>query len=283
MGVSEQRPLRGRRAGNSADVAPMPDADKEKQYFTIICGLIDLLVMSVSVLEQTIEKPQFIDAEGSKPRFRYSDPDELTFELMMCARVASALRAAAILLQNCHTTEVAVLFRTIDDFIANFMSVDEVLIKGAENVTASQRTFLERYFTDDPRSVEEKMANRKKVNYNEWRQKVQASEARLLGGENPHQIKQIVQVVDDVFSGFVHGDYASTMEMYGGSTLAQTQFNVSGIPVRFQEYRQHLAIYVHRALNIFSRLAHNLGHQEISEKLRQARINFEASPACPSE
>jgi len=255
------------------------DPISEEQFFTIVCGLIELLGMSVGVMERMIEKPQYLDSGTPNRRFRFVSPDERTFQVLMCVRVASALRAAAILLRNYQTTEVGMLFRPIDDFLADIMYVDEIVENGSAGVTVAQQQFLDRYFIDDKLNIEERMAHRKKINYNERRQKVQASEARYLGGDNPDRTKKIVQVVDDVFSGVVHGDYLSTMETYGGDTLDETAFHVDGLPVRFPEYRHHLALYVHRALNAFSKVAFNLGQHELAAKLREARITFEKTPA----
>jgi uncharacterized protein YqkB len=67
---------------------------------------------------------------------------------------------------------MGVLFRTIDDFLADVLFVDEVIDSGRANV--AQQQYLDRYF-DDAASI----------NHNERRQKVQASEARQLGGETP--------------------------------------------------------------------------------------------------
>ncbi len=156
---------------------------------------------------------------AAKLRFRFEHPTPQILQVLMCVRVASALRAALTLLLAAHTTEMAVLFGTMDDFLADINFVDEIIEKGLENVTASQRKFFELYFADDDRTNEDLLERQNKINHNERRQKVQASETRLIGGDNPDRIKKIVRVIDDVFSGGIHGDYNSVMEVYGGATL----------------------------------------------------------------
>jgi hypothetical protein len=200
-----------------------------------------------------IDKPVFLDAGTANARFRYERPNALTLQVLKCVRVVSALDAAVILLTRGHTTEVGVLFRTIDDFLADIMFVDEAVTTG--NANAAQQQFLDKYFVDEAM-----------INHNERRQKVQASEARTIGGDNPHRIKEIVSKVDDAFSGIVHGSYQSVMEMFGSGG-------------RFVEYRHHLGLYVHRSLNIFCKVAYNLGHEELSFMLRELRREFEASLA----
>jgi hypothetical protein len=59
--------------------------------------------------------------------------------------------------------------------------------------------------------------------------------------------------------------------MRGGDSLEETVFHLEGLPVRFPEYRHHLGLCVHRTLNTFSKVAFNLGHDELAAKLRAAR------------
>jgi hypothetical protein len=255
------------------------DRKTEEQIVAVLLGIIELLAQSVEMMEKMIEKPVFMDDGTSKRRFRFTNPDALVFQVLMCARISSGLRAAAILLMNAQTTEVGVLFRTIDDFIANINFADELIDKGPENVTVAQREFLETYFVDDKRTSEELLEPRKKINYNALRQKVQAAEARVFGDGNPDRTKKMVNAIDDVFSGVVHGGYSSVMEMYGGESLEKACFNTRGVPVRFPEYRHHLGLYVQSALNAFFKVSHNFGHTELATHLIQLRRKFETSPA----
>lgn len=261
----------------------MASLEAERKIVGVLVGLIEMLAISVSLMEQLIEKPKFLDGGTAHRRFRFEEPDALTYQVLMCVRIASGLRAAAILLMSDHVIEVEVLFRTIDDFIADINFVDEIIEKTLENVTTAQREFLDKYFVDEKLTTEDLLERRKKVNYNERRQKVQASEARVFGGENPDQVKKIARAVDDVFSGTVHGNYTSIMTMYGGDGPEDAHFHTRGIPVRFSEYRHHLGLYVHRALNAFFKVSHNFGHAELAEQLIKLRREFEKSPAFSAE
>ncbi len=139
-------------------------------------------------MEQLIDKPAFLDEDTRDRRFRFDKPNALILQVLMCVRITSGLHAALALLRNYHTTEMAVLFRTIDDFLADAMFVDEVIEKGEASATAAQKKFLEQYFVDEkfgPTQVAKVDLGR--------RQKVQASEARTLGGENPDRVKKLVK------------------------------------------------------------------------------------------
>ena len=155
------------------------------------------------------------------------------------------------------------MFRTIDDAVGDFFFVDEVIDTG--NANAAQAKYLAEYFDDA-----------KSVNDNERRRKVQAAEARFLWKGNPSGSKQSVKTIDNTFSGIVHGSYSSIMDMYGGNPA---RFHAEGVPVRFIEYRVHLGIYVHRGLNVFFKVAYNLGLHNLAESIRDLRQTFEKNPA----
>jgi len=99
------------------------------------------------------------------------------------------------------------------------------------------------------------MSGHRKINHYERRRKVQATEACFIGGDDPDRVKKIARAIDDVFSGTIHGDYNSIMEMYGGATPETAHFHTQGIPARFSEYRQYLGLQVHHALNMFFKAA----------------------------
>jgi len=69
------------------------------------------------------------------------------------------------------------------------------------------------------------------------------------------------------------------MEMYGGGALDTAHFHTKGIPARFSEYRHYLGLQVHLALNMFFKVAYNLGHDQLAHHLREMRREFEKSPA----
>jgi hypothetical protein len=246
--------------------------------------LIGILSSAVLKMEGLIEKPVFLDRDDpSRARYRFENPDAKIFQVLMCARVASGLRAAFVLLLASHTTEMGVLFRTIDDFLADIMAFADEIVEGTA-LTTAQRDFVSKYFVDDPRTPEEILAaggtRAPRINHNERRQKVQAAEGRVFGAEDPHRTRSLAKVVDDVFNGVVHGDYASSMEMYGGE---DPYFHTKGMPVRFSGYRHHLGIYIHRALNAFFKVAYNLGDHDLANELRERRREFEKTIAYTAD
>jgi hypothetical protein len=104
----------------------------------------------------------------------------------------------------------------------------------------------------------------------------------MLGGDNPYRVKKIVKTLDDSWSGVVHGNYQSVMEMYGGDSLEDSRFRMEGMPTRRTVYRHFIGLLVHNALNEFSKVAFNLGLNELANELRELRKEFEKSPSYTS-
>lgn len=261
----------------------MANANLENHIVAILQGIIKSLSMAVRMMEEVIPKPQFIDGDTERKRWRFKEGSPQILQVLMCVRIASALRACVVLLANKQTTEMGVLFRTIDDYLADITFADEIIEKGIENVTSAQREWLDGYFVDDSRTTAEMLADSvapaKKGDPLGRRKKVQASQARTFGGANPFDIKQKVATIDNAWSGVVHGNYNSVMEMYGGTSIEKSYFHTEGVPARFSQYRHFLGLLVHNSINQFFKVAYNLGLEELAHNLRELRREFEKSPA----
>jgi hypothetical protein len=265
----------------------MADLGVEQAIMSILRRIIEMLSMSVRSMETAIPAPILLDEGSPRQRWRYEHPSLLILQVLMLVRVVSGLRACVILLSQGHSVEVGVLYRTIDDFLADITFADEIIEQGMEKATVAQRDWYEGYFVDDNRPIEEMLADSvdpmKRNKQLVRRQKVQASEARVFGGEDPHYVKKLVKTLDDAWSGVVHGNYRSVMEMYGGPSRDETYFHCEGIPARFSQYRHFLGLLVHNALNQGFKVAHNLGMAELASQIIEFRREFETSPAYTSE
>jgi hypothetical protein len=136
-----------------------------------------------------------------------------------------------------------------------------------------QERYVEQLFADKVPTSEELWQQREAIQQVP-RKKIRAAESRTLGriGGDPHTLAVISKNVDDVWSGFVHGSYTSTMELY-----KDDGFQVRGFPPRVPSYIGQLAIYIHRALNAFAHLALDLGLIDLADELVATRREFEAS------
>jgi len=242
---------------------------------------IALIQEAIRVLEAGLERmvvriglPIYI-SETDRQRFEYAGQDPRVLQVLKSVRVVSGLNAGVVLLRNGYTTELGVLFRTIDDAIDEIVFVED----GIENEeTSDHRRFIEQFYTFETRTGEEMVANTTQP-AQVSRRSIQAAQGRILNPDNPHRMRQLSRAVDNVYSGFVHNSYQSAMELYEGGDERFCVRGMWGTP-RIPVYRKELATYTHRALNTIGEVAFHLGLEDVFRTLRQRRREFEASPAC---
>lgn len=253
------------------------DLDKLGQIRAVIRNLEG----AVRAFETVIDKPIYIPEGTTTGRFKYPTPSPQVLIVLKAARVVSGLNALAGLLEIGHTVEMGVIIRTVDDFLAEIMFVEEAVRTGTP--TADQRRFIEEFFAGETFSLEEKMATYGKDVARVSRQKVQASEARVLGEHapaGPDRVRRIVGTVDAAYSEYVHGSYAATMELYvGGEGEGFMLHGTFGSP-HIKTFLGELARYVYRSLNIFAKIAllRGFGLNELAVKLVVIRKSLGESP-----
>lgn len=242
-----------------------------RRYLLEIVGFLEEVVAHFVNL---VGPPTYVK-DGELSQWLYTKPSWAIYQTLKMVRVVSGLRAALILLAEGHVTEVGVLIRTIDEFLDAVLFADEPIEKGV--TTAEQQKEFDFFFRDFRDDTEKRRAG----TFTEFRpekNKVQASQARALGPENPHDTKLLVKTIDDSFSGYVHGDIPTIMEMYVGGH----GFSMRGMQEtpRMAEFRSALARVIHNGLNSVLGMAIRSGQPELAEQLRRRRIALEESGVC---
>lgn len=255
------------------------DLDRLRQ----IEAIIGELEGAVRAIETVIGRPIYV-VEGEQGRFKYPTQLPAILIVLKAVRAVSGLNALVGLLRLGHTVEMGVIIRTVDDFLAEIMFVEEVVRVGRP--TADQERFIEQFFAEEAFSVDEMIAIDVRRPRRVGRRSVQASEARVLGefsDSGPDRVRRIARTVDAAYSGYVHGSYATTMELYvGGDNEGFRLKGTLGSP-HIKTFLGELARYVHRALNIFASIAHGLGLGELAERLLQVRRSMEESDSFRDE
>ena len=252
-----------------------------------IAALLPLLEEAVNdlvaVIDQRYGRPNLFNI-GGEPRPRYPWVKASHVRVLKAVRVVSGLYAMHSLLETGFVAESAALSRTIDDFLEEieFLHADD---NGQLNDT--QQQFVDLYFDEDDRPISERLQSPRKV-ARIPRKKIRAHVARLIAratgnDADIHGIISQSRVVDEAFSGAVHGNYPSTMDLFGGPDRDSARFHMTGMTdtPRMPGYVVNFAIYVHRALNAVSGLAFDLGQTELFQRLQEARVEFEESDAYP--
>jgi hypothetical protein len=249
------------------------DLDRLGQVRVIIAEM----EAAIRAFETVIGKPMYI-ADGTSGRFKYPKPSPQVLIVLKTVRVVSGLNALTSLLQFGQTVEMAVIIRTVDDFLDEIMFVEEVVQTGKP--TTDQQRFIDQFFAEDDFSVEQMTATDAKRPRGVPRKSIQASQGRVLGPfahKGPDRVRRMAKTIDAAYSGHVHGSYMSAMELYqGGDGEGFMLRGTLGSP-HIKTYLEEVARYVHRTLNTFAGIAHGFGLRVLAERLLRVRRSMEES------
>jgi hypothetical protein len=210
----------------------MADQATEEKNFSILWDLVRLLSVSAQIMAGTVTELTFVDAGTPRARFRHEKPDVHVFQVLMCVRIASGLRAALILMRENHLTEAAVVMRTIEECVSHIEFIDGIIHESEASAAALHNDSLNLYFGD-----------------------MQADGGRgIFATHDPSRPRNVSKMLAESLGTAVHG-------------------------ARRSPCRQSLGTQVHLALDVFFKVARNLGHTEMARQLLQLRRRFEADPA----
>ena len=205
--------------------------------------MLDLLIHSVDAVEQEVLRlqsrfppPTFVNLPGNIPAFRHDarECSDLLMSYLKCVRCVSMLRAGIVLMKNGFYQEVGILCRCLSE------SFEDVLFLAAplgedKKPSNAQIQLTEEFFQEefaDPSKPVASQQKRQRVP----RDQVLAGIARINGGAlNPSDAKLIARLLHMGFSGYVHGAYPHTMELFeakpdgrGLPDVASGQYYMSG-------------------------------------------------------
>ena len=250
---------------------PAVDSMYQTELFHQLSVCIDLLESAASVFARNIPRPRYV--QYPRDHFEYDKPDVRIYAVLRCVRIVSDFRAVEVLLNLGHVQQVGVLLRTILEFTHDLDFVVEgsfVNPESRKRVNEMVSRFFAERFRDTKELLEE--ANKEPTTP---RKKIYAAIGRLLGFGNPHRPRQIAKALEDVYSGYVHGNYYHIMELYNESTQ---KYEMSGQRVRFHEWLQYVALCIHPVFNVFSIVASALGLTQLEQELINKRKDLEVSP-----
>jgi hypothetical protein len=257
------------------DRAMLVTDQKERGHIAEIMHFADVLADAIAPTAEALGSPEWIE-DGDNQRFRYRHPDAKVLQVLMCVRIASGLRAATFLLLNGHTSEVAVLLRTIHDFVGEIGFADEVLL--AKEPTLTQQKFIAEFFEDQDVGPDWLISPPRGPSVSR-RQKARASQGRQYAPDDPYEFISLSRAIGATFDRYVHGGYSASMELYHGGN--HPGFDVRGTP-RTTTFRFALAQAVQMALGVFSLVARNVGRDDLAETLRRESLAFGRSEASRS-
>lgn len=231
-----------------------------------------LLREALDVFEQKIGRPEFVGAAG-KERFRYKTPTAQIFQVIKAVRIVSSYNACTCLLANGFAQESGAQVRMIYEFLHDIDFIQQGLESG--QMTANQQEMLDLFFEEDLPWPEERLATHSKK-ATVVRKKVYAEVARGLRPENPDRIQRIIRLIEEVYSGYVHGAYPHAMELYIGGDWKYFTDGMSETR-RPLEMLRAVVLSLSQALNQFAALAASFGDKDLFNRLVAQRNKLELS------
>lgn len=177
--------------------------------------------------------------------FRYANKGIREAIIQKLARSISGLNALSVLLSTGFAQEAGVLFRTLDE-----INEDIMFLATAE--TNNERTklhekYLKAFFAEPVFSHPQGTVDIAKSDLVP-RKKIRAHVMNVLGkGINVSQALAVGEALGTAFSGYVHANSESIMDMYGGNPAC---FHLKGMPgtSRIDGYTQSSETYIYRGL-----------------------------------
>ena len=179
--------------------------------------IIDALPGWVAQFADRLPQPVKKTVDGGGFRWEHEALDADTLQVAKAVRIASGLRAAMLLADSGHTVECAAILRTVADFAAEIVFIGEGLLEG--RFTTEQARFIEQHHAAPPTSVDE-LADRER-DYYVGRKAIAKAHKRIAEktGESAEKLLNIASFLNKGYDSYVHGSYASAMELFTGSTM----------------------------------------------------------------
>lgn len=220
-------------------------------------------------LEGQVPPPQVVEIDG-QPALRYVEKLPQQAIIQKLARYVSGLQAMEWLNFNGWVQEQAVLQRTLDDLGEDVL----YLVLGLQaEFNKTHRQFLERFWKEE---FEEGVAplDSTVTRYNVSRTTIRDWIAKQVGAANDSPEARSVRIVQQAYSGYVHGASPHIMEMCGGDP---PRFFVTGMKgtTRQADHEADLWNYSFRGVLTMTQAALSFGDGPLVKTLNEFRDDFE--------
>lgn len=224
-------------------------------------------------LEGSINRPQQVPIRDSFV-FRYANKGILEAIIQKLARNISGLNAVSVLLRAGYVQEVGVLFRTLDEIQEDILFLATAETNGAR--TDRHEKYLEAFYSDPVFSRPEGSLDIAKPDLVP-RKKIRAHTMNVLGkGVNVSQALAAGESVGTAYSGYVHGNSESIMDMYGGDPPCFHVEGMLGTP-RIASCARDAGNHVYRGLMATITGAKAFGDAQLVDALYAFLAKYEAA------
>ena len=229
------------------------------------------MTMALQRLESSIDPPERVTIRNSFV-YRYARKGIHEAIIQKLARNISSLNAVAVLMSAGYVQEVAVLFRTLDEIQEDIFFLATAETNNAR--TERHEKYLEAFYSDPVFSRPEGTLEIPKPDLVP-RKKIRAHTMTVLGkGVNISQALTAGEAIGTVYSGYVHANSESIMDMYGGDP---PRFHVEGMrgTPRIATFAEDAGNYVYRGLMATITAAKAFGDAQLVEALYAFLATYE--------
>lgn len=216
------------------------------------------------------EDPIFL-VDKHYARFRHQDQTDVLFCFLKGVKIISSLNASYVLLSEGYTQEIPILFRCVDDYFADIMFLSQPLEDGepSKDQVRVVGNFFKEEYEDFSRPIGS-LAKRDVLP----RKKIYAVMSELVKKSiNPSDMQKALKVINQSFSGYVHGAYPQVMELYGGRFPKYHMSGMLGTP-RIKEWEDQFVIYLERAMLASQVVFRKMECDEQERSLRKLLSDF---------
>ena len=236
----------------------------------LVQSCISLLDEALSQFTEKMPRAKVV-RDSTFDGYRYESPDEELFIVLRCVRIVSGFRAALCLINEGFNQEAGAILRSVLEFSHDLQFFFATVVDPSNKALFSRK--LAEYFQDISTDTQQILAQTKKP-ASVPRKKIYAATGRLLDQKNPHSWRQITKSLEDAYSGYVHGNYIQTMELYNGN---DNTFRTNGYLEAKQEWLSNMALIVHPVLNHFAHISTLLELKDMRDRLLSQRKILEKS------
>jgi len=222
---------------------------------------MDAMKETQSQMEAVLPKPCLVITEGGQQCYRFIErlPQQAIF--LKAVRILSAVQSLKLLLDARLFLDAGASMRILDEIGSEVQFLAAPLVIGSTHEKTHDE-FLSDFFQEEFDHPEVLKSTQKRHRVS--RKKIRAYNVRAYGQGDATCHLDMLRIIDNAFSGFVHGSAVHVMEAYDGERFLVQASN--GHPP-LHGLRDQFSNYLHRAMMDFAWAAKALGCEDGFDRL----------------
>lgn len=231
------------------------------------------LEMAVGRFETKIGEPLVLSEERGRS-IRYLEGSPEVVRVLKAVRVVSGLNACSALLAGGFIVEAEVVLRTVSEFLSDMV----FLRRDGEQVSNEQQKYIEDFFAELPSAGQMWESRRQRGRVPRRKRLAGAAKHLAEVTGDPHTMTAVSKNLAELADRYVHGTLLGLMELY-----SDEGYRTCGVreEAATNKHLEQCVAFIHRSLNVFALLAHDLRLQDLMDELLESRRAFEKGSGYP--